>query len=460
MSSDYTIEIENVSKCYQIYDRPQDRLKQMLWRGHRQFYKEFVAVSDISLHIKKGETIGIIGSNGSGKSTLLQMLVGTLAPTGGSITKHGRVGALLELGSGFNGEFTGRENVYMNASVLGLAREEIEAKMQSIQEFADIGDFFDRPVKHYSSGMFVRLAFAVVVHVDAEILVIDEALAVGDAAFVQKCMRFLRQFKKDNTLLFVSHDAGAVTNLCDRVLWLDQGKNKMLGDAKTVCEAYLASVFEKQQGQHKIQKQTSANDAAPVDSDINASSINDEEGPAVTKDQRMAFLNASSLRNDIKLSEFNEESASFGLAGATVQSVALLDKSEAPLSWAVGGEVVALRVSVIAHQPVQGLIIGFFIKDKLGQSLFGDTTDISTMDSPVYLDEGQDMYVDFEFVMPLLQNGDYSICVAVAEGTLEHHVQHHWVHDALLFSVKTTSVRFGIVGIPMNAIRVNVSEYS
>lgn len=223
MSSDFAICVKNVTKTYQIYDKPQDRLKQSLWRGRKQFYSEFKALDDVSLEVKKRETVGIIGGNGSGKSTLLQIICGTLAPTAGTVEVNGRVAALLELGSGFNPEFTGRENVYMNASILGLSREEIDAKYDEILAFADIGAFVDQPVKTYSSGMVVRLAFAVIAHVDADILVVDEALSVGDAVFTQKCMRFIRLFQARGTLLFVSHDIGAVQNLCRSAIWLAHG---------------------------------------------------------------------------------------------------------------------------------------------------------------------------------------------------------------------------------------------
>ena len=214
------IEVQDAGKCYLIYERPQDRLKQMLWCGHRRYYREFRALHEVSFSVRRGETVGVIGRNGSGKSTLLKLLCGTLKPTTGTLSVQGRIAALLELGTGFNPEFTGRENVYLNAAILGLSDAEIEQYLPEILAFADIGEFIDQPVKTYSSGMAVRLAFAVVAHVRADILVIDEALAVGDVFFVQKCMRFLRKFQKQGTLFFVSHDTGAVINLCDRVLWL------------------------------------------------------------------------------------------------------------------------------------------------------------------------------------------------------------------------------------------------
>ncbi|MCK5232398.1 MAG: ABC transporter ATP-binding protein [Desulfobulbaceae bacterium] len=228
MSSEIVIKVENLSKCFQIYDQPHDRLKQSIYprlqrlagKPPKQYFSEFWALQDISLQVKKGETVGIIGRNGSGKSTLLQMICGTLYPTTGSIQTTGRVVALLELGSGFNPEFTGRENVYMNAAVIGLSKKETDTRFDDIVAFADIGDFIEQPVKTYSSGMMVRLAFAVIAHVDADILVVDEALAVGDAFFTQKCMRFMRNLMKTGTVLFVSHDTGSVRNLCTKAIWI------------------------------------------------------------------------------------------------------------------------------------------------------------------------------------------------------------------------------------------------
>jgi lipopolysaccharide transport system ATP-binding protein len=232
MSSDpVVLKIDGVSKHYQVYGSPQDRLKDALFRALRvvgsrgkSYGRQFSALKDVSFEIRKGETVGIIGRNGSGKSTLLQLLSGTLAPSEGQILVDGRVAALLELGAGFNPDFTGRENVFFNGALLGLSDEQLRSKYDSIVEFADIGEFIDQPVKTYSSGMFVRLAFAVIAHVEADILVIDEALSVGDAFFVQKCMRFLRSFMQNGTVVFVSHDTAAVINLCDRVVWLSHGK--------------------------------------------------------------------------------------------------------------------------------------------------------------------------------------------------------------------------------------------
>ena len=239
---------DGISKYFEIYSKPSHRLWQMLWRGHRCFYEPFWALHDVSFSVGRGECVGIIGRNGAGKSTLLQIITGTLAPSSGSLQVRGRVAALLELGSGFNPEFTGRENVYLNAAILGLTQEEINARYEDIVTFADIGQFIDQPVKSYSSGMIMRLAFAVIAHVDADILIVDEALSVGDAFFTQKCMRFLRHFIANKTLFFVSHDVAAINSLCTHAILLEHGRIKSAGDPKQITELYLEDIFEAAQG--------------------------------------------------------------------------------------------------------------------------------------------------------------------------------------------------------------------
>ncbi len=246
-SDDIAVRVNSLSKCYQLYDAPRDRLKQfvaprlqrLVGQGPKQYFREFWALKDVSFEVNKGEAVGVVGRNGAGKSTLLQMICGTLSPTSGSVEVAGTVAALLELGSGFNPEFTGRENAYLNASVLGLKSEEIDAKFDEIAAFADIGDFLDQPVKTYSSGMLMRLAFAVNVGVDPEILIVDEALGVGDAPFQSKCFKRLRRLIADGTsVLFVSHDLGTIRSICGRALWLKDGRAEMWGDAKSVAKAY------------------------------------------------------------------------------------------------------------------------------------------------------------------------------------------------------------------------------
>lgn len=441
MSSDFAIKVDNLSKCYQLYDRPRDRLLQMLRRGHKQYYREFWALKDVSFDIKKGETIGLIGRNGSGKSTLLQLICGTLNPTSGSIQARGRIAALLELGSGFNPEFTGRENVYMNASVLGLSEKQIDERFADIVEFADIGSFIDQPVKTYSSGMYVRLAFAVIAHVDADILVIDEALSVGDAFFVQKCMRFLRNFMDQGTVLFVSHDTGAVLNLCKKAIWLREGSVHLAGTPKEVTEAYLADIYEAQQGISEV----SANKDKQVTSSI-------ANLPA--RDMRLDFLNSTSLLNDIELFEFKQDAPGFGKGRAKIISVNFTEQDGTPLSWVVGGEYVKLIIQCKVDEDIFSPIVGFFVRDHLGQNIFGDNTFITYCLTPLTVKTGKTLEASFSFYMPVLPVGDYSISVAVAEGTQEDHIQHHWIHDALIIKAHHSSVCHGLIGVPMTSIEL------
>ncbi len=441
MSSEIAIKVSHLSKCYQIYDKPRDRLLQMLSRGRKQYYREFWALNDVSFEVKKGETVGIIGRNGGGKSTLLQMICGTLNPTSGHVKTQGRIAALLELGSGFNPEFTGRENVYMNASILGLSHEKIDARFNDIAAFADIGDFIEQPVKTYSSGMMVRLAFAVIAHVNADILVIDEALAVGDAFFTQKCMRFLRAFMKTGTVLFVSHDTASIKNLCNHAIWFEKGRMMQAGAPKDICERYLEAFYEAVQGE-------SSTTQLRIPKII-------KKAPPI-QDQRRNVLNHSNLRNDLQIFAFNPDAPSFGKGGARIKTAQLLDKNNAPLAWAVGGEQVKLRITAQTHQALNGPIIGFSIKDRLGQELFGDNTFLTYHDQFIACPSGNKIQAEFVFYMPRLPSGEYSIGVAIADGTQDDHIQHHWMHDAVLFKSESSSVSSGLVGIPMQDITLQV----
>lgn len=249
MFSETVIKVSNVSKCYQIYDKPRDRLLQMLTRGLKKYFKEFWALQDITFEIKKGETIGIVGRNGSGKSTLLQIICGTLSPSSGHIETQGRIAALLELGSGFNPEFSGRENVYLNASILGLKEKEIDERYDAIAAFADIGTFIDQPIKTYSSGMVVRLAFATAIHVEPDILVVDEALAVGDTAFQQKCLNRIRQMQREGvSILLVTHSTNTLVEYCDRGIYFKKGRLMLDGPCREVVKVYANDLVEAEGG--------------------------------------------------------------------------------------------------------------------------------------------------------------------------------------------------------------------
>jgi len=451
-SSEIAIRINSLSKCYHIYERPQDRLKQMIYpkisrlfrKPSRQYFNEFWALNDVSFEIQKGETVGIVGRNGAGKSTLLQLICGTVTPTSGDIEVNGRVAALLELGVGFNPEFTGRENVFLYGSLLGLTNKEIKDRFEDIAAFAEIGQFIEQPVKTYSSGMVVRLAFAVIAHVDADILVIDEALSVGDAFFTQKCMRFLRNFMQRGTVLFVSHDTAAVQSLCQNAIYLIDGKVELLSNAKEVAEKYLESLYSQNQ---------SITGISQLDKDTK--SVIKENTPDYI-DQRLQYLNRTNLRNDLKIFQFEEDQSEFGKGGAKITDVALNDENGKKCSWVVGGELVKLNIKAIAFLKIDNAIVGFSLRDRLGQILFGDNTYMSFIDSPQLVNKGETLSAVFEFRMPILPSGEFSISAAIADGSQEEHLQHHWVHDALIIHSQPSSIVLGLMGVMMKNIELVV----
>ncbi|MCC2681006.1 MAG: transporter ATP-binding protein [Nitrosospira multiformis] len=458
-SGNFAVRVQNISKCYQIYDAPRDRLKQfvaprlqrLLGKTPKHYFREFWALKDVSFEIKKGQTVGIIGRNGSGKSTLLQIICGTLSPTNGLIETNGRIAALLELGSGFNPEFTGRENVYMNASVLGLTKAEIDAKYDDILAFADIGEFIDQPVKQYSSGMYVRLAFAVIANVNANVLVIDEALAVGDVFFRQKCMRFLHDFKVNGTVIFVTHDSGAVVNLCDHAIWLDRGEIQAIGSAKIVCEKYLAKRYEA----------VSWTSSMPKDEERIMKPGNKEiliEEFQSKRDMRMQFINHSNLRNDIQVYDFSPNTRGFGNGGAKITSARLLDLDGRQLSWIVGGELVRFVVEAKVLAPCNNVIVGMNVKDKLGQVLFGQNTYLDYCRCPVKAQPDETVEAVFTFRMPILPRGSYMIDVAIADGSLPDVIQLQWLHDALNLESHASSNVGGLIGLVFDSIELRNTQ--
>lgn len=441
-----SIKVENLSKIYRLYNSPTDRLKESFHPFRKKYHLAFNALDNVSFEVQCGETLGIIGKNGSGKSTLLKILAGVLTPTCGSAAVDGRVLALLELGAGFNPELSGIENIYFYSTLLGLSSEEINAKMDAVLEFADIGNFICQPVKTYSSGMYVRLAFSVIANMDADVLIIDEALAVGDAFFVQKCMRFLRNFIKNGSLIFVSHDTSAITSLCSRVLWLQGGKIRLVGEPKEVTEEYLADYYDTQQAEDNAEGKLSSSSQLADDVFV------------PERDMRLDFLNGTQYRNDIELFKFEKNDKSFGLRGAEVVNAQILDVKGHPLSWCIGGENIQLRISCMARRNLQNPIVGFVVKDRLGQSIFADNTYITYVLNPQIVEEDQQFEALFSFRMPVMPCGDYSISVAIAEGAQIDHVQHQWINDAMIFKVESSSVRHGLVGIPMEKIEIRLGS--
>lgn len=402
MSSDIAIKVENLSKCYQIYDTPRDRLKQFVYpkakgliapvgrfMGNnsplatrllpRNHYKEFWALKDVSFEVKKGETVGIIGRNGSGKSTLLQMICGTLTPTSGSVQTNGRIAALLELGSGFNPEFTGRENVYMNASILGLSQDEINARFDDIAAFADIGEFIEQPVKTYSSGMLVRLAFAVAINVQPEILVVDEALAVGDAAFQRKCMRRISELSDSGvTLLFVSHDLETVKKICGEALYLSRGAKVAFGTTKQICISYERDLFGASKNLETHQGNVQANSAG----------------------SDRAIL-------DQELLEINEKT--YGDGRAQIASVVITNKHRQRTNVLVPNAELIVSYKVKFFAPVAFPVFGMMITNREGVCIFGTNTENQYI-SKRYFFEEDELSVEFHLINHLGPGIYYLTC--------------------------------------------------
>jgi lipopolysaccharide transport system ATP-binding protein len=391
MSSESVIEVIGVSKSYRVYRHPQDRLKQMfrsrmgrvLGLPARAYYTESWALHDVSFNVIRGETLGIIGRNGSGKSTILQIICGTLTPTQGTVSARGRIGALLELGAGFNPEFTGRENAILSAQILGLSPREIAARIGEIEAFADIEDFFDRPVKTYSTGMYVRTAFAVQVSIEPDILIVDEALAVGDAAFQAKCIKRLQNLKDQGTsILFVSHDTAAVRMLCDRAIWIDRGKVRLAGDVVPVTAAYLETIFLK-------------TDTAITDNVTDIAGTAEENG---------------------LLGNVAKPISRWGTHSGLIRSVQMFDVRGRPTFSFEGREIIGLRINILLPAGLErnGLAIAFSIKTLAGMDLVVGVADEHQI-APDVSSDSSTHHVEFE-LENFFNTGKYMIAAAVQRG--------------------------------------------
>lgn len=401
--SGYVIDVDNVGKYYRLYDKPVDRLKSLLFaRFGRSYGRKFWAVRGVSLQVGRGEAVGIVGRNGSGKSTLLQMIAGTLRPSMGTIRTGGRIAALLELGSGFNPEYTGRENVYLNASILGMTPAEVDARLDDILAFADIGRFIDQAVKTYSSGMFVRLAFAVAVNVNPEVLIVDEALSVGDVNFQAKCFRRIREFRdRGVSILLVTHDMSALTRFCDRAIVLDKGRVRGSGTAKSMVDLYKQIVMP---------NESAATGSVP--------SVTEPAAPKVDeklKDQHT--LNPATLE--------------YGSRDMEIIDFGILDSKGKPLTVAVGGEEITIVVTAEVKRPVKHPILAYTIKDVRGTEVCGTNT--------LYMEEDLGVRhvgerVTVRWTQPAdLQRGPYALslgCTEFVDGGL---AVHHRLYDVITF---------------------------
>jgi lipopolysaccharide transport system ATP-binding protein len=435
MSSKSAINLQGLSKCYYIYERPEDRLKKMVLPRlqkavglkPRAYGKEFWAVKNLSFEIKKGETVGIVGRNGSGKSTILQMICGTVNPTCGKIEVQGRIAALLELGSGFNPEFTGRENVYLNGSVLGMAKEEIDSKLDAILTFADIGDFINQPIKTYSSGMVVRLAFAVAINADPQILIIDEALSVGDELFQRKCFSRIEEIKKNGaTILFVSHSAQTVIELCDSVKLIDGGELIAEGQPKTIVGMY-----------HKLLY-------APLEKreEIRGGIKSLAEGTFETNSAFLAELDSPDVE-DLESYDPNFLSQSilcYESRGALISEIKIQTLSGKKVNTLVAGRRYKYSYKTDFHKSVTNVRFGMLVKTSSGYELAGFATEQFPLRSPLYFLAGQTIRIEFEFTC-CFNVGTYFLNAGVLGCENGEEVYLHRIIDGLSFrSVKLNSI--------------------
>lgn len=400
MSSDIAIKVKQVSKCYMIYDRPQDRLKQSFWRSRKKFYREFWALKNVSFEVKKGETVGIIGRNGTGKSTLLQIIAGTLSPTEGEVKVNGRVAALLELGSGFNPEFTGIENILMNGAILGISRTEMMERLDEIAAFADIGSYIEQPVKTYSSGMVVRLAFAVQAIVPKEVLIVDEALAVGDELFQRKCFAKIEEFKEQGgTILFVSHDGGAVVQLCNRVVMLDRGEQLLVGPSKQVFNLYqkfLYAPVNKKQILCEEMRKISA-DFFSVDC---SGHISPESNLLNSQNYLEDKTSTSQPKADFDPSLVPVESVCYESRGAKIYSPEILSLEGQKVNVLLQGKRYTLQYRVLFNMDSKNVRFGMLIKTINGLELGGAVSAVPGRGISL-LAEGDSYRIEFEFTANL-----------------------------------------------------------
>ncbi|GAB1545001.1 ABC transporter ATP-binding protein [Scytonema sp. NUACC21] len=437
MSEEIVISLNNVSKCYKRYAHPVDRLKELLLPGKSRS-DEFWALKDINLEISKGKTIGIVGRNGSGKSTLLQIIAGTLTPTTGEVKVKGRVSALLELGSGFNPEFTGRQNVFFNGRLLGLNQQEIEDKFDEIAAFAEIGDFIDEPVKSYSSGMFVRLAFAVAINVNPEILIVDEALSVGDGVFVHRCMAKIKDFQNSGgTILFVSHDIGSVTRLCSEAIWINDGQVVERGLPIDVSKSYQAWIYEKiNEGIKK--KSDDSLESSPIDEDL-------------AKDLKVCLEVQPNSSEDVKRNPFTEQSylsypnvKRFGTGRCEIISLDILNSQGQKIGFVMPNDILVLQAKIISHDEIDSPIFGIMMFDRLRVAIAGWNTTQYKHRLPQFK-KNDLISVSFQIKWPHIKSDSYSLEPAIANGSQENHEMMDWIQHPVALESGVTDLTFGFI---------------
>lgn len=440
-NNNIAIKVESLSKIYPLYNSPNDRLKETLHPRRKKYHKEFYALRDISFQVERGDSLGIIGQNGSGKSTLLKILSRVLTPSSGSFDVKGRVISLLELGSGFNPELTGLENIYFYGTILGFSKKMVEERLDAILAYADIGEFIYQSLKTYSSGMRARLAFSVASHVDPDILILDEVLAVGDLRFKQKCLRTMRDIiDSRRTVLFVSHDTAAVTSFCNKTLWLNGGKIEAYGDSSDIVKKYIGFMTY---GLETVK---------PMNTKIAVDEADNKNDGAVRKERKRKTL----LPKGIKWTDVSKLE-SFGKYGAVIEKVALYFRDTGKRAESLrGGEWLSLFTMIKASENLISPGLGIKFKDRRGNGIF-------TVNNYLYgkaLDEiraGDEIIIRTDFKMPLLMAGKYLIAIALSDGDQLSHVQHHWIHDALLVVLENPDPKFRRSG---NVFALEETDYS
>jgi ABC-type polysaccharide/polyol phosphate transport system ATPase subunit len=415
MSNDIAIRVENLSKIYRLYDRPIDRLKESIHPFRKKYHKDFYALKDVDFEVKKGEIVGIIGKNGSGKSTLLKLITGVLTPSSGDIIVNGKVSALLELGAGFNPEMTGIENIYLNGTIMGYSKEEMDAKLEDILDFADIGDFINQPVKMYSSGMFVRLAFSVQALVEPEMLIVDEALAVGDAAFSFKCIKHMKKLvEKGTTVLLVTHDVQMVRSFCKKVIWIDKGKTRLIGNPIEVTAEYVKELFEKTN-----------------ESSIKHNSIKKEQAQ-----ESKEFAIVSEEKKDLKI---------WGNRNIKIIDNDILDSNGLSINVVEWGQKIIVKIEAIAIQNIdsQNIGFGFSFRNKNGLDVIVSTT-IEEGKKIGPLRKGQKLYISFE-LQNILSPGEYLLTLQAENRDNLVPEYYNFIEDAKIFKVISKNRIYSLV---------------
>ena len=405
--SNCALQIKHVSKEYKLYEKQADRLKEAFHPFKKVYHKKFYALDNVDFQIEKGEKVGIIGANGAGKSTLLKIVTGVLNPSQGEVITDGKIAALLELGAGFNMEYTGIENIRLNGTLMGYSEKEIEEKMQSIIDFADIGDFINQPVKSYSSGMFVRLAFATQIFSEPDILIVDEALSVGDIRFQQKCYRAMESIMKDRTVVLVTHDTAAVARFCKRVLWINKGKVMYDGEVAEGLKRYQEFLINQ----------------AIEEKEVIGTNDFDTETVETAEENKEQEVSVPEVLGTIKPK---------GTGDAKIVRCGLYDEENNLLEYVEPGTKVKCVVHVDFYKVAGHPILGLAIRDRLGNEIIGINTE--TLEQTLPAAGGKREYV-ISFVMPVLNKGEYTITVAIANGYQADHVQMCWMDDVLVYKV-------------------------